>query len=89
MAGSTLNRFVAATGDGKGLTCLKAANRHIRDEPGVRVTVLKLFQIYRHFDDALADGFGVAGVHGGQKPSGDITFRNGVGFDDPDKLFRF
>ncbi len=89
MTDSTLNGFApASTGDER-LTFLDTADRHIRYESRSWVTMFKLFQIFRHLDDTLADWLLVASFQRGQKPSGDIALRDGLGFDDPNYRFRF
>ena len=59
VAGSALDRLVAATGDGEGLTkaWMLPTGAYAMNRECV-CTVFKLFQIFRHFDDALPDGLG-------------------------------
>ena len=63
---------------------LDTASRDVGDETSARVPTDKVFNVFRDFDDALADGLVLAAVHRGQEQVPDMCLRDGVGFYDRD-----
>ena len=84
MTTSALNGLARASRDGKRLTFLNAANWNVSDEARSGVSTDKLFQIFRHLDDALANWLLFPAAHGSEKPAGDIGLRDCVRLDNAD-----
>src|SRR5437764_11783804 len=59
MANRALDRFTAARFD-QGFPLLDAANRHVRDEPRMRIALCDARLILRQRDDAIAERLGAA-----------------------------
>jgi len=85
VAGGAGNGFaVGAAGGDEGAASFEAGGRDVGNEWGSVVAEFGAIEIFRSFDDAIADGFHFMGRGDDQHPAGDMGFGNELGFDDAD-----
>ena len=82
VANAAWHRLAATAVGGERLTFLNAAWRHIRSETCASIPAYKLFQVIRHFDDALPDRLRFSCLNGSQMETGNIGLGDGAGFHD-------
>src|ERR1700676_3567574 len=89
VAGGADNGFAVGAGGDEGVASFEAAGGDVGDEAGRVVAEFGAFEIFRSFDDAVADGFHFVGRGDDQHRPGNVGFGNELGFDDADPGLAF